>query len=415
MRNIAFGALLAGLLVACGGNKSNKPDAVVSIIDASIDGGGGACDPVAQTGCMTGQKCSWVRIAASASSQVGTLACVQDGTVALNGACTWGAAGSSTGYDNCTKGLICLASSRKDMATGTCSTICDTTALSGAAGACPTNYACGKYVNFFSNTGDPSNNIGLCDPTCDPLAQTRDYDSAAHCGGPLDTNNQPTRECNGPPGGGGQPSQFTCTSVLDPTKIGGSFAYDATLGGYFLNSCAAGFMPLLYDSTADAGMDMKVICVGFCQPADTSIESHPNPGGVAPNTCAAKGTGGTHECKYWWTLEFDQSGNPGKYTKWSNGLGYCFDYTQYTYDGTMYHPPTSAMTPEPACATLSSVNSTINPTANGGTQTDPDAMFFGCMAEPPSFTGGTAPRTVHSPLQPLLGDHQMKQIVDSWK
>jgi hypothetical protein len=406
--------MLVGLLVACGSKKSGGPDANVMLIDATPDGGSGACDPVAQTGCTTGQKCTWVRIAASTSSQVGTLQCVQDGTVALNGACAYGPAGASTGFDNCQKGLICLANSRADSATGICNTICDTTAAAGATGACPTNYACGKYVNFFSNTGDPANNIGLCDPTCDPLAQTRDYDTAAHCGGTLDTNNQPVKECNGGPGGGGQPSQFTCSSVLDPTKTGDSFAYDATLGGVFLNSCAAGFIPLYWDNTADVGMDMKVICMGFCQPADTSLESHPNPGGVTPYTCAAKGTGGTHECKYWWSFEFDQSGNPAKYTKWSNGLGICWDYTKYTYDGSMYHPPTSATTPEPACATLSSTKSTINAMSAGGTQTDSDAMFFACMAEPPAFTAHT---TAHAkmPMRPLLGDRQVKDVVDSWK
>jgi hypothetical protein len=415
MKNIAFGAMLVGLLAAgCGGSSKSNPDAPgVVVIDASPDGGSGACDPVAQTGCTTGQKCTWVRIAASTSSQVGTLQCAPDGTVALNGACTWGAAGATTGYDNCQHGLICLASSRTDMATGTCSTICDTSAASGAAGACPMNYACGKYSNFFENTGDPANNIGLCDPTCNPLTQNRDYDTAAHCGGPLDTNNKPTRECNGLPSSDASPSHFTCSSVLDPTKVGDTDAYDATLGGVYLNSCAAGYIPLLYDNTTDAAAqnEMKVICVAFCQPSDTSTAATTMAGGTAPYTCAAAGTGGTHECRYWWFLESSTT----MMSQWSNGLGYCFDYTNYTYDGSMLHPATSTTTPDPSCKTLSNTTKTIDDPTKGGTQMVADNIFWGCGAEPTAFVGGTAPKHAPSPFKPLLDAKHTADVVGSWK
>src|ERR1700690_3633260 len=91
MKKLAFGALVAGLLavVACGGSKSNNntPDAVVIVTqpDAAVT----TCNPIAQTGCQTTEKCTWIRVAASASSQIGQLGCVPTGDKLLNGTCTW--------------------------------------------------------------------------------------------------------------------------------------------------------------------------------------------------------------------------------------------------------------------------------------------------------------------------------------
>lgn len=417
MRNIAFGALMAGLLVACGGGGKSNPDApMIVTTDAGIDAPtAGVCDPIKQTGCDAGQKCTWIRIQATSTSQVGQLGCVADGTVALNGSCTWGAAGSSTGYDNCVKGNICLASSRTDKASGLCLGICDITALAGAAGACATNYACGRYSNFFENAGDPATSTGLCDPTCDPLSQTRDYDktalSGAHCGGPLDANMKPTKACIGLPSSDATPSQFTCGNVLDPTKVGDTFAYDATLGGVYLNSCAAGYIPLLYDNTADAKAqnEMKVICVAYCKPAPTSSTpaNIANAGGAAPYTCAAAGTGGSHQCRYWWFLE----GAMTPVSTASNNVGYCFDYTQYSYDGTGLHPPKTATEPDPDCKTLSDVNKTFD-AGTGGTQTVPDNIFWGCGLAPTAFTGGPSkPAHAPSPFRPLLSGDQVNGMV----
>jgi hypothetical protein len=80
------------------------------------------CDVLAQTGCMTGQKCSWIDDSATA----GHIGCAPDGTVALGGACAHGAFGA-TGYDNCMKGTVCIA--------GHCDTICSNTPP--FAGVCP--------------------------------------------------------------------------------------------------------------------------------------------------------------------------------------------------------------------------------------------------------------------------------------
>ncbi|HTJ44676.1 MAG TPA: hypothetical protein VL463_21370 [Kofleriaceae bacterium] len=420
MRKLAFGALLAGLLVACGSKSNSHPDVQINPnIDAGFDAPmAQVCNPVAQSGCDAGEKCSWVRIQATATTQIGQLGCVPDGSVAVNGSCTWGAAGAATGYDNCVKGNICLASSRTDKATGVCLGICDTTAAAGAAGACATNYACGRYVNFFQNAGDPATTTGLCDPTCDPLTQKRDFDAGSasgdHCGGPLDANQKPTKTCIGFPSSDANPSDFTCGNVLDATKTAGTYAYDTTLGGVFANSCAAGSIPLLYDNTASAQAqdEMKILCVAYCKPADTSTAATTQAGGISPNTCAAAGTGGSHQCLYWWGLEYDSSGNPTPKNKWSDTLGYCFDYTNYTYDGTSLHPPRTATEPHPDCTKLSNTAKTFDDPTMGGQQTDPDNVFWGCGPDPNPFTktgkGAHAPQV----FRPLVSADQMMKSAD---
>jgi hypothetical protein len=411
MRKIVLGALL-GFLAACG-SKSNTshPDTIVVIPDAPAPG---VCNPIMQSGCDTGQKCTWVRVAASTSSQIGQLGCVPDGTVDVNGACTYGAAGAQTGYDTCKKGLICLASSRTDMAAGTCATICDTTAAAGATGACATNYACGLYYHYFENTGDPAQTVGLCDPTCHPLTQKRDYDSTSasgdHCGAPLDAGGNPTKACNGLPAGAGVASHFTCSSVLDPTKKSDAIAYDASIGGVALNACAAGYIPLLYDNSTDAAAQdqMKVICVAFCQPAETDSANKAMAGGATPYTCAAAGAAAPHECRYWWFLEGDTSG-AATMSEFSNGLGYCFNYTNYSFDGSKLHPPQANPTGQPSCTTQSSTAKTWD-AGTGGAQTIPDNLYWGCAPEPTMFTGGKNTRIQHAPsvFRPLLSAEQLK-------
>jgi hypothetical protein len=407
MRKIVLGALMFGLFTACGGGKSSNPDAPKIVIpDGS--GSGGICDPIMQSGCATGEKCTWVRVAASTSSQVGQLSCVADGTVDVNGACTYGAAGATTGYDNCKAGLICLASSRTDMAAGTCASICDTTAATGATGACAANYACGLYYHYFENTGDPAQTTGLCDPTCNPLTQKRDYDSGANCGAPLDANGAATKACNGLPAAAGETSHFTCSSVLDPTKKSDAVAYDASIGGIALNACAAGYIPLLYDSSASAAAQdqMHIICVAFCLPGETDSTAKANANGVAPNTCAAAGAAAPHECRYWWFLEGDANG-AANMSQWSNGLGYCFNYTNYTYDGTMLHPPRTATENQPSCTALSPTTKTFDDPTMGGMQMIPDNEFWGCAPEATMFTKGTRPTHAPSPFRPLLNAQQM--------
>jgi hypothetical protein len=300
-------------------------------------GTGASCDPVAQTGCSTGQRCAWVWTTTTA----GHNACLADGTVSLGGACTTGAAGETTGFDNCKKGTSCTA--------GICETIC--TAMPDT---CPNNYGCVIYSNAPFNI-DGMSGVGFCEPTCDPLTQKRDTDGAAACGSP--TPASPTKGCFGMPGG-----KFTCSGILSTTKTSEMAAGSPV----FTNSCAPGYEPLLVNMTGGS----TAICVALCKPADTSTTSTANAAGMpgSGSTCPDKGAGAPNECRYWWYLEDLTNG----LSKYSNTLGFCFDYPHYKY------PSTSSGvfdTVDPSCATLST-------TAHNFDATDSDALVWGCVAHP---------------------------------
>jgi hypothetical protein len=123
--------------------------------DAAVDSGTAVCNVLMQTGCMTGQKCSWIEDN-TASPPLGHIGCAPDGIAARGAACTYGAPGA-TGYDNCMKGDICIAS--------VCKQICD---QNGGAPMCGANFACGVYSGVFGPVGQPAA-AGACDPTCNPL------------------------------------------------------------------------------------------------------------------------------------------------------------------------------------------------------------------------------------------------------
>src|SRR5690348_9439119 len=62
MKKLAFGALIVGLIAACGGSSSNNNKKII-LPDGSGSGGPDApmtCNPLTQTGCAAGQKCTWV-------------------------------------------------------------------------------------------------------------------------------------------------------------------------------------------------------------------------------------------------------------------------------------------------------------------------------------------------------------------
>jgi hypothetical protein len=321
-------ALLVAGLAACGGGGSTPEPAVVLT----------SCNPVAQTGCSAGKKCTWIRI--NSSTSTGALGCTPAGTVNVGGACQYGADGEASGYDDCRGGEVCLAPG-SSAAQGTCQRICDS---SNVLSCTPSSqWACSTYGGYFAS-GGAAPVAGLCTPQCDPLTQVRLSDGAAACGSPNPAT--PTLACYGRPGGGGAPTVFTCASAGPSTMTD----RQPISGTVYLNSCAPGHLPLMVESTGST----TVICSALCSPADTTLASHPAPGGVAPYGCP-----GTDECRYWWWLE--DAGTP--VTAWSNGLGFCIDYTYYTYG-------TPAVT-FPSCTTLSSTAHNFDPTLS-------DATYWGC-------------------------------------
>ena len=287
--------------------------------DAPLGDADTTCDVLTQSGCAAGQKCTWVRL--SVSPPLGQPQCTPDGTVATFGACVYGPTGSTTGYDNCVEGNICLASPTVDQANGTCRPICslfDTTA------PCGSGFACGTYFRFFSNSDSETPLAGVCDPTCDPLSGTRDVDNAPFCGGPTgDPSDPASLGCYGLPSNDSDPSKFTCASQ------GMGEHRDVVTGQPFLNSCNSGAVPLLYESSGST----SVICVATCQPrnCNTTIRMT-DPGcwrGTAPYRTTDRGCSNAgEECKYlWW---FEDPSTP--ITALSDDVGFCVDYTKYYWD-----------------------------------------------------------------------------------
>jgi hypothetical protein len=347
------------LVAACHGGRAggDQPDAnLVPAVDAPPSSG--TCDPFAQTGCGSGQKCAWERTVVSATAQHGQFACVPAGPKQAGAACTFGAAGA-TGFDDCAAGLECLADVTTDQASGTCRTICSLNAASN----CASGTACVKETKYFDDQF--SSYFGLCAPTCDPLTNQRS-DGAARCGGTTDANGVATQTCVGLPD---TVSVFTCAPTRNPTRTSDAPAYEPGLGGAYLDGCAPGFLPLLYKDTPSgiAGDEMAIICVAYCEPGATSKEAPANAAGKvgSDDTCPKKGAAGTHECRYWWFFETDSKPT----SKYSNGLGYCFDYAKYQYDPTAKGAPPTMQ--DPSCTTLSSTAHTFDPLIT-------DDIFWGC-------------------------------------
>ncbi len=163
----------------------NSPDD--ALIDAKIpdaepdpDAPAGACDPYAQTGCGGGAKCTW--IVTDSANNGGVVGCVMDGTVAIGGACSRGADGPTTGFDDCVAGSYCADTTSTQA--GLCQAFCSMTPDS-----CGGGQRCSLYGGML---GDPTDK-GLCDFTCDPVTQTRTLDGAAACGSPDPSN--PSHGC----------------------------------------------------------------------------------------------------------------------------------------------------------------------------------------------------------------------------
>ena len=107
MRWLLACALLFG---ACGTGTDDVGECFAPWTCLIPDGGPGPdsepqCDPVAQTVCRGGDKCTWISI--DPGNDVGVIRCVPNGSVPIGGACVYGAAGETTGYDDCVAGAIC--------------------------------------------------------------------------------------------------------------------------------------------------------------------------------------------------------------------------------------------------------------------------------------------------------------------
>ena len=327
MQKLACGALFIGLLVACG--SSSK----VTIVDAAGSGGGSACNVLAQTGCPTGERCTWVQD----TMTVGHIDCEAAGTVPLGGDCMFGSDGTTTGFDNCEQGNICIS--------GKCEQICDN---NGGAPMCASGFACGLYTGLFEVNGNFD--AGACDKTCDPFA-----DNSFGSGGSGDVIPPKTgttcgsgQGCYGFPSTTTDPTHFTCSSEVNTNLVNRSdcsspdCAPDAS--SVYLNGCAQGYVPALNDGAVGS---TQAICSAFCSPQNCFM------GSCGSDGFAAKGSGAhacsltamrndstyttfvensaQNSCFYSWVFEIDMNGSDHP-SPTSDTLGFCLDHSKYKVD-----------------------------------------------------------------------------------
>ncbi len=378
------------LLAACGGAEETPPadapvdtaapdaptDAPVDVAEpdadtASIDGptadgspiGCNPLSPVGEQGCITGQKCTWVRVQ-DAPEVLGRLACVPDGSVALDGACVRGPTGETTGYDDCAAGGICIG--------GTCHDICGFDGSANAA--CGADFHCTRYAQLFANNEDDPV-AGACTPRCDPITQLRA--NGATCGA--------SRGC------------YILSSQTDTiatcAAAGTTMVRAEIVGAVHANSCVPGAQARRRDSTT-----LVMECGGLCRPADvTSTTNMASEGGVAPDSCQtrwsrpAPGDPDGESCRYWWAREpFDQL------SPYSNTVGWCFRHGAFQYDSDLNGTLDRAF---PRCTSLTTGD--VEPPI--GTPPHNDARYFWCVAAPSMLTGsGAGTRAGRARLEPRL-------------
>ena len=407
MKKLVLGVFM-GLLAACGGGSSAPIDTVIVTIDAAggADAAPTACNVNLQTGCPTGDKCTWIRVQ-TGTSPLGVIGCAALPTtpVATGGTCTWGASGMTTGFDNCAVDNYCSSDASTEAAMGICTPICS---LTGNDLPCPTGFSCSRFSDTFGNAGDTPV-TGLCNSNCDPLTQD-DATGVAACGGGLDSSNNPKKQCVGfPAQTPGTQTQFSCADVLQPpngavTNLNGHVLVKTGTGAtatgeVYINSCGPRALPLLDPSTTDTTDSM---CVALCGPGDSSMGSVTDIRGVAPNnldrTDVSLGNiGASDECRFWWFLENDGTGNQASTSSFSNGLGFDWGIANYTFDGSSLTPPQSTTQPVPSCATLTlTVPGTFDTTIS-------DAEFWGCVHQ-------TTPVPLNSPTLRIKKDPRVDLI-----
>ena len=367
MRKLALGALFIGVIVAAVACSKKNP--VGPIIDApgsgSVDAGSAAiCNVLTQTGCPTGDKCTWITdkegsgSGTNATPTIGHIGCVMDGTVAVGSACSMGPAGPM-GYDNCKAGGYCFvtAGSSSGSGTGDCKQICN---QNGGAPACPTTggsanlgFSCATYNGLFGPAG-MAVAAGVCDPTCDGLADndflTGGSAKSGH-GYSASTGNvcAATEGCYIFIGNTGAPlTQMSCAGECSGSGSDCNLVNMSTMpqADGFINACSQGYSPLLF---ADSG-HTTVQCNAYCEPQDcyagscgTGVNGNLVGGPAAANgsghqclSANARGkfdpsllgsavadTNNTH-CDYSWEFEIGSNGTIYQ-SPTSDVLGFCFD------------------------------------------------------------------------------------------
>ena len=312
------------------------------------------CNVLTQTGCPAGQKCQW-GIDQTTPTPLGHITCAPDGTVPVGGACSYGPIivtpdpGScvSASFDNCVRGSQCWS--------GTCEAICDP---QGGSPTCSAGYACVTHEGLFGPNGQPVA-AGLCEPICDPLADNDLLGSGSRAGSSCAAGSG----CYGYPSSQGT-SLWHCMPELEPALVHRSPCTTAdgcanSTGNPFLNGCAQGYIPLLYDAFGS----MQVDCIAVCKPGNT-YAGNPGtqyPAGQTPHTCSTGDARGTFDpatttnngdaCMYSWLFEIDPQGTFHR-SPTSDTVGFCVNHSKYRYDSNGDGVIDSSDAVWPLCASL---------------------------------------------------------------
>lgn len=363
MKKLALGALFVGL-TACGGGDDGGQ------IIVTPDGGDpvGVCNPLTQTGCEAGQKCTWWND--QENPPIGHVGCAPDGTLAIGAACTDPVAGAM-GYDTCVKGSVCLG--------GECKQICD---QQGGTPICDSNHSCTRYADFFEVGGTAV--AGVCDPACDPLTQELQVGTnTAACGSA--TPAEPSLGCYGYDDYSCAPAGMTTWTLTDRTMPRTNAA-----GQAYLNGCAPGFIPFFYENTGST----VTLCSGLCAAVEVTsatadaankVKGDAAALGKLPTTAAAvagdatcavgkKGSEATSECRFMWPYLLDET--TGEVTaafaaNYADKMGVCMAIGQFQYSQT---EGGMANTPYPSCKDLPA------PSMATETLTYDDADDWGCRS-----------------------------------
>ena len=358
------------LVAACNGNSrihalADAPQQDSSTAD-SLFCGGDPCNPLTQTGCCAGYKCTWIDDQDS-PQPLGHIDCVFRGTVPVGEPCTYGQ-GSYPRFDNCEGGAVCW--------NGVCEQLCDPYS---SYAACDASHACITHEGLFGPVGQPVA-AGVCEPACNPL-DDNDF---------LGSGNRTGSACVGASGCYGYPNdttptKWTCdhqrTSLVHRAACTTADGCANTAGAPYLDGCAQGYLPLLYDVTGS----MQIDCIALCKPADCWAgncgTASANLVGASPHTCTPADARGTFnvatatnngdQCMYSWLFEVDTLGNLVR-SPTSDTVGFCVDHSKYKYDSNGDGQVTSADSAWPPC------DSFTQPGRGSGSALG--AADFGCVS-----------------------------------
>ena len=344
-----LGLIVLFVAAACGGGDDTKKIVLPDVTNQT-------CDPLAQTGCPSGQKCTWIVDATPPQSPqyIGHVGCAPAGSKAVKETCAYGLPGD-TGYDDCAAGLVC--SSYKPKADGTwapgfCKAICD---HQGGNPMCDPDHVCVRYSQLFKPDSNSPAVAGVCDVRCD-VFEDNDYDGSGASSTKVATTKCPDTAdnhvgCYGYPSGGTPPATgWSCTNDVNYSKnqptgfrhdqpcTQANGCGDAIAPSGYTNSCNSGYLPMFYESYAV----QTVLCTAMCKPTNcykgNCGAGNVNRVGIAPNACSdanresLNGFVATDHCKYQWSLEYDRQTMTFLRSTTSDTVGFCFQHDNFVYD-----------------------------------------------------------------------------------